>query len=173
MMSEEGAAPAVENGETQIIVSATSMEENQKVSEEALEFLKEIQENAGQIFEIIKEEENVVAEFFNSLLKILRKFAKVLQIPVSSLSESYGKQVSKAYLYPNGQLVLVYEDAEAELINLKEQDNHEILVAIAGGIMMELRSIINSYKARAEKRVKFLLSITKELQKVAKVFMEE
>jgi hypothetical protein len=172
-MSEEGAAPAVENGETQIIVSATSMEENQKVSEEALEFLKEIQENAGQIFEIIKEEENVVAEFFNSLLKILRKFAKVLQIPVSSLSESYGKQVSKAYLYPNGQLVLVYEDAEAELINLKEQDNHEILVAIAGGIMMELRSIINSYKARAEKRVKFLLSITKELQKVAKVFMEE
>lgn len=173
MMTEEDAAPSVGNSETQIIVSTATEDEDQKVSEEALEFLKEIQENAGQISEIIKEEENLVAEFFNSLLKILRRFSEALQIPVSSLSKIYGKPLSKAYLYPNGQLVLVYENAEAELLNLTEQSNHDILVAIIGEIMMELRSLINSYRAKAEKRVKFLLSVTKELQKVAKVFAEE
>jgi len=37
-------------------------------------------------------------------------------------------------------------------------------------IMAKLESIIDSYKSEAEKRVKFLMPITPELQKVAKVF---
>lgn len=98
---------------------------------------------------------------------------RALEISPSSIPRSYGKPVSRAFLYPDGQLVLVHENAEADLLNLKEQGNHEILVAITGEIMMELKALINSFKSNAEKRVKFLLSITKELQKVAKVFAEK
>jgi phosphopantetheine adenylyltransferase len=70
-------------------------------------------------------------------------------------------------------LVLVYTSGEAEILNLADQENHDVLVEITGEIMLQLKSIINSYKSRIEKRVKFLMSITKDLQKIAEVFSEK
>lgn len=169
-MTEETASPSVEKAESE----AAPMQEGQKppTAEEALEFLKEMHENAGQMSEIVKEEETLVIEFFGSLLKILKPFGRTLDIAVSSLPKGYGERVSKAYLYLSGQLVLVYKNGEVEILNLSDTENREILIEIMGEIMLKLKSMIDSYKSKAEKRVNFLMSITKELQKVAKAFAE-
>ncbi|MCK4434501.1 hypothetical protein KAU92_03340, partial [Candidatus Bathyarchaeota archaeon] len=80
-MTEESASPTTEEVTPKIIVDATPPKE----SKEAAEFLKDIQEKAGQISESEMEEDNLVNEFFNSLLKILKPFSKTIEIPVSSL----------------------------------------------------------------------------------------
>lgn len=172
-MSQENSTPTTQDPAPQIMVDATPTEERKEISkEEATEFLKEIQEKAGQISESEMEEQNLVNEFFNSLLKILRPFSKTLKISVSSLPEKYKQEISKAHLHLNGQLVLVSRNGEVEILNLAEKDNHELLVEITGEIMAKLESLIDSYKSKTEKRVKFLIPITQQLQKVAKVFSE-
>ena len=173
-MTQESASSTTRDAAPQITVDATPAKESEKTTkEEAVEFLKEMQEKAGQISETEMEEENLVNEFFNSLLKILKPFSKTLEISVSSLPERYSDQISKAHLYLTGQLVLVYRNGEVEILNLTDKENREVLVEITGEIMVNLKSVIDSYRSKTEKRVKFLMSITKELQKVAKVFSEE
>jgi len=163
IQTQESTQPALTN--------STPTSENKKINEEqTLSFLKEMQENAGQISELAAEEENLVKEFFNSVLKILKPFGKTLEISVSSLPQSYDGRINKAYLYLTGQLVLVYKNGEVEVLNLADQENHQILIEITGEIMMKLKIIFTSHRSNTEKRVKFLMSITKELQKVAEVF---
>ena len=173
-MSDKSGISTSQNAEPQTVIDVIPTKESQKISkEDAIKFLKEIQENAGQISELTMEEDNLVKEFFNSLLKIIKPFSKTVEISVSSLPEKYHGKIGKAYLYITGQIALVYESGELEIINLQEQENHELLVDITGEIMLKLKFVINSYKAKTEKRVKFLMPVAKELQKVAKVFSEE
>lgn len=174
IVTEESAQPEVHDAQPQITVDATPAQESQRASkEEAIEVLKAMQEDVGQMFELEKEEENLVIEFFNSLLKILKPFGKTLEISVSCLPRSLSEQISKAYLHPTGQLVLLHKNGDVRILNLADRKNHEVLIEISGEIMMKLKSIVESYKSETEKRVKFLLSITKELQKVAKIFAKE
>ncbi len=174
IVTEESAEPEVHDVQPQIAVDVTPAQESQKISEEeAIEVLKAMQENVGQMSELEEEEENLVNEFFNSLLKILKPFGKTLEISVSSLPRSLSEQVSKAYLHLTGQLVLLYTNGDVSILNLADRKNHQVLIEISGEIMMKLKSIVESCKSETEKRVRFLLSITKELQKVAKVFTKE
>ncbi len=167
-------APAAKETQPQAVISSTPASENPRLTEEqTTETLKEIQENAGQISELSSEEETLVREFFNFLVKILKPFGKTLEISVSSLPESYNGRISKAYLYLTGQLVLVFKNDEVEILNLADQENHQILVEITGEIMTKLKAIVTSYKSKTEKRVKFLMQMTKGLQKVAEVFSED
>jgi len=173
-MSGENVPSSTENAEPQAVIDATQTQEGQKaVTDEALESLREMQENAGQMSEITKEEETLVADFFNFLMTVLKPFTKTLEITVSALPKKYSERASKAYLYLTGQLILVYQNGEAEILNLTEPDNYEILIEITGEIMQKLKAIINSHKSKAEKRVNFLMTITKELQKVANIFAEK
>jgi hypothetical protein len=135
--------------------------------------LNEMQENAGQISELAKEEENLVAEFFNHMFKILKPFSKTIEISSSSLPEHYRGQIDRSYLYLTGQLVLVHTNGELEILNLTDKENHDVLVEITEEIMTKLKMVINTSRSKIEKRVKFLMTVTKELQKVAKVFSEE
>jgi len=141
--------------------------------DEALKALRELQENAGQITEFEIEEKNLVNEFFSSLLKILETFGKNLELSVSSLPENYAGRTSKAYLYPVAQLVLVNRDSEVEIVDLAKKENRELLVEIIGEIMLKMKTAVEAYKAKTEERVNFLMPVTEELQKVAKVFSEE
>ncbi len=167
-------APAAQETQPQIVTNSTPTSEKPKLTEEqTVEALKEIQENAGQISELSSEEETLVKEFFNFLVRIMRPFGKTLEISASSLPESYDGRISKAYLYLTGQLVLVFRNDEVEILNLADQENHQILVEITGEIMTKLEAIITSYKSKTEKRVKFMMQMTKGLQKVAEVFSED
>jgi len=153
------------------VTEANSNAQKQVISkDEIVEFLREIQENAGQISELTMEENMLVKEFFEAMLKILTPFAKNVEISVSSLPEEIRGKVSQARLDSTGYLALMYDDGKLELLNLYEQENRDVLVEISGVLLMKLRDVVNSYRKRVEKRVKFLSSITGELQKVAKVF---
>jgi hypothetical protein len=165
-MSGEHAPPTTENSNPQVTIGTST-------TDSALESLREMLENIGQMSEMAKEEETLVADFFSFLTQILASFTKTLEISASALPQKYREQVGKAYLYLTGQLILVYRNGEAEILNLMEPDNYDILVEIAGEIMLKLKSVIDSYKSKTEKRVNFLLAITKELQKVATVFAEK
>ena len=94
-------------------------------------------------------------------------------LPKANRNSKRLEKRAHAYLYPTGQLVLVYKNGEVEILNLADQENHGILIQITSDVMMKLKMIINSCKSKTEKRVKFLMSVTKELQKVAKVFADE
>jgi hypothetical protein len=156
------------------IIDATPKKEKHELGEkEALDSLREMQENVGQMSELAKEEENLVKEFFNSLHLILKPFSKTLEISVLSLPENYIGRVNKAYMYLTGQLVLVYVNGEVEILNLADQENLNILIGITGEIMTKLKLMMDSHRVETEKRVKFLMSVTKELQKVAKIFSEQ
>jgi hypothetical protein len=157
-----------------VIIQATPTTDKQKTSEdETVAALNEMQENAGQISELTTEEESLVQRFFDSLLKILKPFGKTLEISASALPERYNGRLNKAYLYLTGQLVLVYTNGEVEILNLIDQENHDILVELTGEVMQKLKSMINAYRVSTEKRVKFLMVITKEMQKIAEVFSEK
>ncbi len=157
-----------------IIIDSTPASEDHGIREaETLSFLKEMQENVGQMSELVKEEENVVKEFFNLLAQILKAFSKTLEISPSTLPAEYVGRINKACLNTAGELVLVYLNGQVEVLSLKEQENYETLNHIAGEIMMKLRVLIVSYKSDAERRVRFLMAITRELQKIAKVFTEQ
>ena len=172
-MSQEQSSSTSEEPLPGVTLDATPTEDSKKVEkEEATEFLKEMGEAAGQISETENEEENLVKEFFSSLFKILKPFSKTLEISVSSLPRDWARQTIRAHLHVNGQLVIVRKNGDVEMLDLQEKDNRRLFIDITGEITAQLKSIIDSYKSKAEKRVEFLLPITKELQKIAQVFSE-
>lgn len=157
-----------------VIIDATPRKEKHELGEkEALDSLREMQENVEQMSELAKEEETLVKEFFNSLQLILKPFSKTLEISVLSLPENYVGRVNKAYMYLTGQLVLVYVNGALEILNLADQENLNILIGISGEIMTKLKLVMDSHRVETEKRAKFLMSMTKELQKVAKILSEQ
>ena len=166
--------PTAQEAKPPIIIDAAPDQGKPKTSEDkAMECMNELLENVGQISELTAEEENLVARFFDSLFRIMKPFGKTLEISASTLPENYAGKTNKAYLYLTGELVLVYASGEVEVLNLSEQENHDVLVRITGEIVTKLKAIINSYKSKTENRVKFLMAITKELQKVAEVFSKK
>lgn len=175
-MTEQQPSPSPTSQEAKpvAVIESTPENENQKLTEEqTTEVLKEIQENAGQISELASEEDTLIEEFFSFLGRIMKNFAKTLEIPVSSLPDKYSRRAGKAYLYPNGQLVLIYVTGEVDTVNLAVKENRQVLIEIAGGIMTTLKTIINTHKSKTEKRVRFLMQISKGLQKVAEAFSED
>jgi hypothetical protein len=176
MTEQQPSPPIITTNETQppTIIDSTPAKNTKATNEEQTsQTLREIQENAGQISELTAEEQTLVKDFFESLLKIMKPFGKTIEISATGLPESYSRRTNKAYLYLTGQLVLVFTNGEVEIMNLVDPENHQVLVDITGEIMGKLRTVINTHRSNTESRVKFLMQITKELQKVAQVFSEE
>ncbi|MCS7115645.1 MAG: hypothetical protein RMJ15_06375 [Nitrososphaerota archaeon] len=142
------------------------------IGEEALERLKAVLENVGHMFELSKEESSLINEFFSALAVVMRPFCEVLEVSVSSLPKSFQAKAGRAFLDGNGQLIVVKKNGGVEILNLVERKNREVVVQIIDDVMAKLGDMIIEYKSRVEKRVKVLLSVTKELQSVAKIFEE-
>ncbi len=173
-MSYEDVQTASQEPMNSVAIDALPDKKTKKpANEKVMEFLREIQEAVGQIAESEIEEGNLVHEFFSAVLKTLGPFSKTLEISIDSLPEIYTDLVDKAVLYCTGQLVLVYKDGRVEILSLKDKENRRLLVDIAGDIMSGMKLKIDSYRSETEKRVRFLMLMTKELQKVAKVLSEE
>lgn len=156
-----------EIAEPQVIIDATATEE-----ETALENLKNLQENFGQVLELSKEETSLVNEFFKAFADILKHFGETLEISVSSLPRDFRERTNKSFLDKTGKLIIVTKKGEVETFNLMEHRNYNILFETVGDIVTKLGALMNSQRAKIEKRVKILMPITKELQKVAKVLEE-
>lgn len=140
--------------------------------ENALKFLDGIREETGQISELMTEENMLVKEFFASLLKIMRPIVKTLPVSTSVFPEDWRK-VNQASLDVTGRLLVLFSDGKMGSIDLTEQKNRELLLRITYDIMPTLKRLITSHRQKIETRVKFMSSITKELQKTAKAFSLE
>jgi len=168
-MSQEQVLKDEKNVEaTQKVVKATPPM-NEKRPEDPRESLDAIRQETGQITELTSEENMLVQEFLTALRKTLEPLAQTLQVSTVVLPAEWGK-VSQANLDLTGQLLVLYPNGEMKSMNLTELRHRELLFKIAHDIMPKLKRLITSHRQKIEKRIKFLSSITKELQKTANAF---
>jgi hypothetical protein len=73
--------------------------------------------------------------------------------------------VTAAYIDPTGHLAVAFEDGRLELRDLSEEKNREHMMAVVSDIVPKFKTLTNAAKRKIENRIKFLSSITKEMQK--------
>ncbi len=131
-----------------------------------IESLKSVADDIGQISELTSEERLLVAEFFKALLKLMKPLATTIAVTPSTLPAETGL-IIQAYVDPTGHLALMYEDGRLDLKDLSEDANRDLMMAVIEDIVPKFRSLTSTQKRKVENRIKFLSSITKEIQKSA------
>lgn len=144
----------------------------EETDETPKEQLRTVQENLGHMCELAKEEASLVDELISTLAVVLKPFCETIEISTSKLPKRYQERLSKAFLDRNGRLILVYKNEEIEVLDLREKTNREIVTEIIDEILSKLATMVTRQRSKIEKRVKTLIPITKELQKVAKILEE-
>jgi hypothetical protein len=142
---------------------------SQSTLQELLDSLKSVQDDIGQICELMSEEKVLVSEFFESFLKLVQPLATTLPVSTATLPRDMG-DVAQALVDPLGNLILLYQDGYAKIENLREEKHRDLLVAIVKDTMPKIKLLINAHRQKIEERMKFLSSVTKEMQKVSKAF---
>jgi hypothetical protein len=132
--------------------------------QEILESLKSAGDDIGQISELTSEEKLLVAQFFTSLLKLMQPLTPSIVISTSVLPIEMGN-VAQAHIDPTGHLALAYEDGHLELKDLSENKNRDLMIAVVGDMAPKFKNLTGQAKRKVENRIKFLTSITKEMQK--------
>lgn len=135
--------------------------------QELLDSLRSIQDDIGQICELTSEEKTLVAEFFESLLKLMQPLATTMPVSPVALPEEMGNVV-QANIDPTGHLVILYRDGQVDLKNLSEEKHRDLMINVVKDIMPKFKQLTSAYRRKIENRMKFLSSVTKEMQKVSK-----
>ncbi len=136
--------------------------------QELVDSLKSAADDIGQINELTSEEKLLVAQFFTSLLKLMKPLASAMPVSTSALPEEIG-EVTQAYMDPTGHLALIFQDGRMELKNLSEEHNRELMVAVVSDVMPKFKSLTSQQKRKIENRIKFVSTVTKEIQKISDI----
>lgn len=166
-----------ETAQSQVVVPHSSMPEIRKEQpsettlQSILESLRKIQENAGQISELGAEEKRLISEFFSALLKVTLPLTKTIPVSVDALLQDFG-EVSQASLDCSGCLLILRKDGNIESINITKERHIDSLGKIVNDVLPKIEKLVASYRERIETRINLLSSVTRELQKVAKVFSD-
>jgi hypothetical protein len=131
---------------------------------EIVESLKSAGDDIGQISELTSEEKLLVAQFFSSLLKLMQPLAPSIAISTAVLPLEVG-DVSQAHIDPSGHLALTFEDGHLELKDLSAAKNRDLMMAVVGDMVPKFKNLTSAAKRKVENRIKFLSSVTKEMQK--------
>jgi len=137
--------------------------------EELIDSLKSVQDDIGQICELTSEEETLVAEFFESLLKLTQPLATTIQVSTEALPDEMG-DVARASIDPTGLLMVQYRDGRMILKNLLEEENRDLMTSVLEDILPKLKQLFGTRREKIEGRMKFLSAITKEIQKMSRAF---
>ena len=137
--------------------------------EELIDSLKSVQDDIGQICELTSEEEALVTEFFESLLKLIRPLATTIQVSTEALPDEMG-DVARASIDPTGLLMVQYGDGRMILKNLLEEENRDLMTSVLEDILPKLKQLFSTRRERIQGRMKFLSAITKEIQKMSRAF---
>lgn len=141
----------------------------QMTIEELIDSLKSVQDDIGQICELTSEEETLVNEFFESLLKLIQPLATTIQVSTEVLPDEMG-DVARASIDPTGQLMIQYRDGRMVLKNLLEEENRDLMTSVLEDVLPKLKQIFSARREKIEGRMKFLSAITKEIQKMSRAF---
>jgi hypothetical protein len=149
------------------IKSESQTNERRQMSiQELIDSMKSMADDVGQISELTSEEKNLVTEFFKSLLKLMQPLCTEINVSVSALPEDAGILAS-AHIDPTGHLALIFEDGHLELKNLSEENNRDLLISVVQDIIPKFKQLTGAQKRKIENRIKFLSTVTKEMQKIS------
>ena len=137
--------------------------------EELIESLKSVQDDIGQICELTSEEETLVTEFFESLIKLIQPLATTIQVSTEALPDEMG-DIARASLDPTGQLMVQYRDGRMVIKNLLEEENRDLMTTVLEDVLPKLKQIFSTRREKIEGRMKFLSAVTKEIQKMSRAF---
>jgi len=129
--------------------------------------LKSVQDDIGQISELSSEEKTLVAEFFEALLKLMQPLAATIPVSITALPAELG-DVVQANIDPTGHLMVLHRTGQAELKDLREEKNRDLMVAIVEDVMPKFKKLTEAQKKKIEKRMNLLSAVTAELQKISK-----
>jgi hypothetical protein len=130
-----------------------------------LDSLKSAGDDIGQITELSSEEKLLIAEFFKSILKLMQPLTSAISVNPAALS-NVGKVV-QAHVDPTGHLSLVFEDGQFMLKDLAEDGNRDLMISVAEDVLPKFKNLTSNQKRKVENRIKFLSSVTKEMQKMS------
>jgi len=133
--------------------------------EELISSLKSLQDDIGQISELTSEEKRVVDVFFESFLNLMQPLAKTIPVSPDALPEEMGN-VLQANVDPKGNLMLLYHEGQVEIKCLSEKTHRDLMISV----MPKFKQLTSNHRRKIEKRMTFLSSVTKEIQKISKAF---
>lgn len=137
--------------------------------EELLDNLKSVQDDIGQIIELSSEEETLVVEFFDSLLKLIESLSTTVPVTVTALPIELSGAV-RASIDPSGKLLVLDPDGEMILKDLTLEENRDLLINVLEDVLPKLKQIFSTRRQKIENRMKFLSSVAKEIQKMSRAF---
>ena len=134
--------------------------------QEIVESLKGAADDIGQISELTSEERNLVAEFFKSMLKLMKPLAASITVATSCIAAGSGNLV-QAQIDPTGHLAMFYLDGHLELRNLVEETNRDLMIEVIQDVLPKFKNLTSLHKRKIENRIKLLSTVTKEVQKAS------
>ena len=140
--------------------------------DELIASMKTLQDDIGQISELSSEEKRVVDVFFDSFLKLMKPLAKTIAVSPAALPDGLG-HVAQANVDPKGNLMLLYPDGQVEIRNLSERNERDLMICVMTDAMPKFKQLTSAHRRKIEKRMKFLSSVTQEIQKISKAFAAE
>jgi energy-converting hydrogenase A subunit M len=140
--------------------------------DELISSLKSLQDDIGQITELSSEEKRVVDVFFASFLTLMKPLAKTISVSPTALPNELGN-VKQANVDPKGNLMLLYQDEEVEIRNLNEKSHRDLMICVMKDVMPKFKRLTSAHRRKIEDRMKFLSSVTQEIQKISKAFSAE
>ena len=140
--------------------------------EELISSLKGLQDDIGQITELSSEEKRVVDVFFASFLTLMKPLAKTISVSATALPDELGT-VKQANVDPKGNLMLLYQDEQVEIMNLNEKNHRDLMICVMKDVMPKFKRLTSAHRRKIEDRMKFLSSVTTEIQKISKAFSAE
>jgi DNA-binding protein H-NS len=135
--------------------------------QDLVDALRSVQDDIGQISELTLEEKALVAEFFNSLSKLMQPLAASIQVSTAVVAKD-DEDVIQANIDPTGHLAIVYRDGQLELTDLSDYGNRELMIKVVEDIVPKFKQLTNARRHKLENRMKLLSSLTKEMQKISK-----
>ena len=137
--------------------------------DELIASLKTLQDDVGQISELTSEEKRVVDVFFDSFLKLMQPLAKTIAVSPDALPDELGS-VMQANVDPKGNLMLLFQDGRVEIRNLSEKNERDLMICVMTDAMPKFKQLTSAHRRKIENRMKFLSSVTNEIQKISNAF---
>ncbi len=137
--------------------------------EELIGTLKRVQDDIGQICELTSEEKGLVTAFFESFFSLMQPLTTTIPVSTAVLPEEMG-EVVQANVDPTGHLMIRFRNDTTELRDLRKESERDLMIIVMKDVMPKFNQLTDAYRRKIEKRMKFLSSVTKEVQKISKAF---
>lgn len=163
LMSQESSRPK------EILPLSLKEEAKDDSLKRLLDSLGSVKDDVSQICELTSEEKSLVTAFFESLYKLMKPLTTTLPVSTLSLPENM-KHALQANVDPTGHLIVCYKDQKMVLMDLKQEENRDLMIHVVRDIIPKFKQLTSEYRQMIEHRINLLSSVTKELQKISDAF---